>query len=186
MRFPNFTLTPLVVGNNVIDCVSTYKILWVFIYSDLRWNSHVDYIFKKACRAGVDRRSILKVYLSPVTPVLEYAVPVWQSIPNYLSDNIESIQKRALRIIFPSADNYNDALEVARLDTLACRREKLCIEYMRKLKNLNHPLHHLLLTRVNVNKPYTLRHNSDQVHFYKNVSTCRCKRTEEFFTFKYF
>ena len=71
MRFPNFTLTPLVVGNNVIDCVSTHKILGVFIDSDLRWNSHVDYIFKKACkklyslrvlcRAGVDRRSISKV-----------------------------------------------------------------------------------------------------------------------------
>ena len=56
-------------------------------------------------------------------------MPVWQSIPNYLSDKIESIQKRALRIVFPSADNYNDALEVARLDTLACRGEKLCIEY---------------------------------------------------------
>ena len=116
MRFPNFTLTPLVVGNNVIDSVSTYKILGVFIDSDLRWNSHVDYIVKKACkklyslrvlcRAGVDRRSILEVYLSSVRPVLEYAVPVWQSIPNYLSDKIESIQKRALRIIFPSADNY--------------------------------------------------------------------------------
>ena len=135
---------------------------------------------------GVDRQSVLKVYLSSVSPVLEYAVPVWQSIPNYLSDKIESIQKRALRIIFPSADNYNDALEVARLDTLSCRREKLCIEYMRKMKNLNHPLHHLLPTHVNVNKPYTLRHNSDQVHFYKNVSTCRTKRTEEFFAFKYF
>ena len=89
MRFPNFTLTPLVVGNNVIDSVSTYKILGVFIDSDLRLNSHVDYIFKKAfkklyslrvlCRAGVDRRSVLKVYFSSVRPVLEYAVPVWQS-----------------------------------------------------------------------------------------------------------
>ena len=47
MLYPNFTLRPLVVGNNCIERVSTYKILGVFIDSDLRWNSHVDHIYKK-------------------------------------------------------------------------------------------------------------------------------------------
>ena len=47
MSYPNFTLRPLVVGNNCIERVSTYKILRVFIDSDLRWNSHVDYIYKR-------------------------------------------------------------------------------------------------------------------------------------------
>ena len=46
----NFTLTPLVVDNNGIARVSTYKILVIFIDSDLKWNSNVDYIYKKACR----------------------------------------------------------------------------------------------------------------------------------------
>ena len=76
----------------------SYKILGVFMDSDLKWNSHVQYIFKKACkklhslrvlrRAGVNHANILKVdvYLTTVRPVLEYAVPVWQSIPGYLSD----------------------------------------------------------------------------------------------------
>ena len=36
MSYPNFTLRPLVVGNNCIERVSTYKILKVFIDSDLR------------------------------------------------------------------------------------------------------------------------------------------------------
>ena len=92
------------VQRNLVTCierVSTYKILGVFIDSDLRWNSHVDYIYKKACkklnslrilrRAGVDQASMLKVYTSSVRSLLEYAVPVWQSIPGYLSDKIESI-----------------------------------------------------------------------------------------------
>ena len=102
MLYPNFTLRPLVVGNISIERVSTYKILGVFIDSDLRWNSHVDYICKKACkklyslrilsRASVDQGSMLKVYTSSVRSVVEYAVPVWQSIPGYLSDKIESIQ----------------------------------------------------------------------------------------------
>ena len=50
MLYPNFTLRPLVVDNNGIERVSTYKILGVFIDSDLKWNSNVDYIYKKACR----------------------------------------------------------------------------------------------------------------------------------------
>ena len=36
MSSPNFTLRPFVVGNNCIERVSTYKILKVFIDSDLR------------------------------------------------------------------------------------------------------------------------------------------------------
>ena len=52
---------------------------------------------------GVMPKDILKVYLSNVRSVLEYAVQVWQDIPAYLSDVIESIQRRALRIIFPNS-----------------------------------------------------------------------------------
>ena len=49
--------------------------------------------------------------ISSVRSVVEYAVPVWQSIPGYLSDKIESMQERALKIIFSCADSYSDALE---------------------------------------------------------------------------
>ena len=93
-------------GDNVIERVITYKILGVFMDSGLTWNSHVEFIFKKACkklysskvlrRAGVNHVNILKVYLTTVRPVLEYAAPVWKSIPGYLSDVIETVQKRAL------------------------------------------------------------------------------------------
>ena len=42
---------------------------------------------------------LLKVFRSSVRPILEYAVQVWQDIPDYLSDRIETVQKRALKII---------------------------------------------------------------------------------------
>ena len=58
----------------MIERVTSYKILGVFMDSDLKWNSHVEYIFKKACkklyslrvlrRAGVNHTNILKVYLT--------------------------------------------------------------------------------------------------------------------------
>ncbi|PFX22145.1 Tyrosine-protein kinase Btk29A [Stylophora pistillata] len=70
---------------------------------------------------------MLKVYTRAVRSVIEYAVPVWQSVPGYLSDKIESIQKRVLKIIFPCANSYSEALELARVETLAYRRDKICL-----------------------------------------------------------
>ena len=127
-----------------------------------------------------------KIYTSSVRSLLEYALPVWQAIPGYLSDKIESIQKRALNIIFPSTDRYSDALELARVKTLAYRRDMICKECRYKMKDFNHPLHPLLPKRLDNTCPYTLRHKSDQLCFYRNVAACRTKRTEDFFIFKYF
>ena len=45
-----------------------------------------------------------------VRPVLEYACPVWHTnLPKYLSENIEMIQKRALKSIFPNK-GYDDII----------------------------------------------------------------------------
>ena len=115
---------------------------------------------------------------------IQALLALFQSIPSYLSDKIESIQQRALKIIFPCADSYSDAFELARVDTLVRRRDKICKEYMCKMKDFNHLLHPLLPTRLDDTCPYTLRHKSDQLYFYKNVTTRRTKRNEDFFTFK--
>ena len=87
--------------NKVIESVSTYKILGVHVDCDRKWYTHVEYIFKKAGKmlyplwvskkASVDEMSILKVYLTTIRPVLEYTNPIWQAIPGYLSDKIDSL-----------------------------------------------------------------------------------------------
>ena len=41
---------------------------------------------------------MLKVYTCNIKSVLEYAAQVWQDVPAYLSDAIESIQRRSLKI----------------------------------------------------------------------------------------
>ena len=53
-------------GNNAIDCITSYKILGVFIDSDVMWNSQAEYIFKKVKlrvlhRADVKHANMLKV-----------------------------------------------------------------------------------------------------------------------------
>ena len=56
-------------------------------------------------RAGVGKASILIVYLTTIRQVLEYAGPVWQSVPDYLADVIESVRKRAVKIVFPTVES---------------------------------------------------------------------------------
>jgi hypothetical protein len=65
---------------------------------------------------------------------LEYAVPVWQLISSILSDKLETILKRALKIILPSAETYLEALQLAGNDNLADTRIIICKKYMSKMK----------------------------------------------------
>ena len=58
--------------------------------------------------------NILKVYLSTVRPVIEYA-DGRRAIPDYLSDVIERVQKRALRTNYPEAESYTEALQLPNL-----------------------------------------------------------------------
>ena len=89
-------------------------------------------------------------------PVLEYAAPVWQNIPDFLSYRIESIQKRAMRIIFPLM-SYNEALNALNLTTLSDSRVHLCQVYIDRLRNENHPLHFMLPKQEEVVHNYNLR-----------------------------
>ena len=196
MHDHNILVNPIIIGNKQIECVSNYKLLGVYLNEDLSWNTHIDYISKKACkrlyslrilrRAGVASSSILKVYLTIIRPVLEYAVPVWQSISSTLSDKLETIQKRALKIIFPSTETYLEALQLAGIDDLANRRTILCKKYMTKMKGTNHPLHPLLPKSEDKNCIYELRDKTEEVSLYQDFKFCRTKKTENFFTFKYY
>jgi len=134
--------------------LSEWRILGVIMDNDLKWNSHVDYIIKKAFkklysvtvlrRARVSQPNKLRIYLGSVRPVLEYAIPVWQDIPAYLSEVIERVQKRALSIIYFEAESYAHGLQLGNLDRLDDRRVHLCYKSMAKMKSPSHPLHHLL------------------------------------------
>ena len=67
---------------------------------------HCDYIMKKANRrlyalrqlrrCGESAHDSVMVYCSLVRSILEYACAVFAALPQYLSDSLERIQKRAL------------------------------------------------------------------------------------------
>ena len=119
----NCLINPIIIGGNVLERVNTYKILGVITENDLKWNCHVDYVIKTACKKlyslrVLRRARVWRIYLSTIRPVLEYAEPVWQDISAYLSEAIERVQKRALNIIYPEAESYAHALQLGKLDRL--------------------------------------------------------------------
>ena len=63
-------------------------------------------------------------------------------IPKYLSDEIERVQKRILRIVYPNL-HYEDALIEARMESLYARREIACNKLFNQI--LNNPNHKLII-----------------------------------------
>ena len=162
----------------------------MIISDDLKWSKHVEFVIAKAAkrlfalrllkRAGVMPKDILKVYLSNVRSVLEYAAQVWQDIPAYLSDAIESIQRRALRIIFPNS-SYQQVLELTNLSTLANRRILLGKRLMADMKDESHPISFLTPKVTIRNMPYQIRSGSTTAP--KTMKTT--KKANDFFTFRF-
>lgn len=148
---------PIIINDRVIDTVSEAKLLGVVISSDLKWNSHVDYVHKKAAkrlyglrllqRNALPAEVLLSVYCTYIRPIVEYACEAWHfNLPQYLSDQIENIQKRALRIIFPAL-KYIDSMSRAKLTTLHERRSVLCNRFFSNMISPSHKLNALVPPR---------------------------------------
>ena len=50
MGNPNTIMRPLYVGNQIVERISSYKLLGVIINENLKWNCPVDYISPKASK----------------------------------------------------------------------------------------------------------------------------------------
>ena len=117
----------LTLNNKVIERVKTAKLVGVHLSEDLKWTTHIEktcakankriFILTHLRRAGANASDLLKIYCLLIRPILEYACPIWStSIPQYLIDNIESIQKRCLKIICPIS-TYEEAIKTVKLPT---------------------------------------------------------------------
>ena len=150
---------PVAIGGEHIKVVSDAKLLGLTISSDLTWNAHITEVIKKAAkrlyfliqlkRARVSQNDLCLFYVTCVRSVIDYAAPVFHySLPAYLMQELERIQKRAMRIICPGIE-YQYALVLANLSTVAkhhndiCRRtfESICNDSGSKLKKLLPHLH---------------------------------------------
>ena len=73
----------------------------------------------------------------------------------YLSDQIESVQKRALKIIFPFM-SYEDALKKSGLINLCQRREDACVTFLKRSYYSSDLLRNLV-PQCQLSRPYALR-----------------------------
>ena len=100
---------------------------------------------KQLRRADVPTRDLLHFYTTVVRPVLEYVCPVWHSCLTVAqSDLLESVQKRAICIVYPDTD-YQTSLIVAGVDTLCERREMLTANFFKRQVLASNSLLHSLL-----------------------------------------
>ena len=77
-------------------------------------------------------------------------------LTNGQSDEIEGVQRRCLKIIFPEL-LYNDALQVADIEQLSSRRERFAHNLFIDMKSSNHVLNNLLPLRSFNNDRYDMR-----------------------------
>ena len=134
-----------------LELVEEMKVLGVVVRSDMKWSSNTKYIVDKAYRRlwilrrlkyhGAGTKDLIDVYQKQVRSVLELAVPAWHpGLTLAESMDIERVQKAALHIIL--GDKYSDyhtALVDTQLESLATRRENLCLKFsIKALRNKKH------------------------------------------------
>ena len=98
-----------------------------------------------------------------------------KALPAYLSAELEQLQKRAMRIIFPFVP-YSDALHQANLETLSRRRQSITTKLFNSITcNSDHKLHELLPPRNNCESNLRRKRNF-------NVPLAKTKRLKNTFT----
>ena len=110
---------PLRIGSEVVERVKSHKLLGVWHQNNIKWSLHVESIVKKANKCLYSLRECRR-------PILEYAAPMWSGLPQYLIDEIESIQNRSMRkILGTPRDNFKTEQ----------RRADLTIKELQKIQN---------------------------------------------------
>ena len=155
---PSATFDPVIVNDTPLEVVPCAKILGLTVSNNLKWNDHIYqtivkarkrlYFLSQLKRAKVGTKELIVFYSTCIRPILEYACPVFHnSLSNYLSNDLEMIQKRALKIIYPWT-SYADALIFTGLQHLSTRREKITNNlFLDIMSDENHKLHEFLPPR---------------------------------------
>ena len=134
-------------NNIILKEVNTNPYLGLNISNDLKWNSHINGVCKKASSTlGFIRRNLqncpkqtrLTAYTSLVRSLLEYGAIIWDPYTQKENDKLEKIQRQAARFItrdYRSRDPgcVTNMLSDLNLPTLQSRRRNLRLTFMFKI-----------------------------------------------------
>ena len=129
------------------------------------------HIIRVLRRGGVSAADLLVIYLALARSVLEHYCVVWHNtLPAYLSSEIERVQMRPLRIIYPRS-SYQEALQRAKIARLEDRRNALGVRAFDKITK-GGPLSKHLTPIGSIAHDHSLRNSNSWTSF-------KCK-TERF------
>ena len=88
-------------------------------------------------RSGMLPGDLLFIYLSILRPVLDFAAPTYHSLLSATqTETLETLQRKALKIVYGNSVSYREALAIANIQTLNDRRAELLKKFAEKtLKN---------------------------------------------------
>jgi hypothetical protein len=176
------TPPPIIIEGHCIDRTESFKLLGVIITSNLNWEAHVSAIHAKACkrlhflkllkRSSLSSHDLLQYYKTVVRSVIEYACPVWQSsLTIEQRDRLESVQRRAIRIISGSSD-YELYCTIYGIEPLSVRLNELTKSMFNRICRPTDCLHFIL--------PSSRPHEAlSRLRFYRRFSNILC-RTERY------
>ena len=177
------------VNGKELEIVPKAKLLGLTISSNLTWNAHVRDVIKKASkriyfliqlkRANVSHDDLKLFYITCIRSILDYAVPVFHySLPKYLMNEMERIQKRVMKAIFPDLE-YSRALERLWIDHLDMYHKILCQSLFKSISNNENPRLHCLLP-PSYDSQYNLRQTCK--FLVSNFKTNGCKDSFIYFS----
>ena len=98
---------PLLLGEDIIPEVSSHTHLGITLSSNLAWKSHIERVISKASKRPallkrlkfkLSRKTLTKLYLCMVRPILEYGCTIFDNCGVGLTNALEAVQFEAARI----------------------------------------------------------------------------------------
>ena len=136
--------TRLSLNDEVVETLTSTKLLGTIISNDLTWNLNKQTIVRKANARmellrrvksfGASTEDLKSIYYLFVRSHLEHSATVWHSsLTEENSADLERVQKSAVKIILGNQyDEYEKSLLKLDIEKLSERRKQLCLNFAKK------------------------------------------------------
>ena len=138
----------LLINNTKIPTVKVFKDLGIYISENLKWNEHVNYLYKVASISSYQilksfktntANILIKLFKIYVRPKLEYNTQIWSPYLKKNINKIESVQRNFTRLVCNRCNipnnSYSDRLIKLGLKSLEYRRWEFDLVTLYKIIN---------------------------------------------------
>ena len=141
-----YTTKDFYINKEYIPKVKYAQDLGIIVSEDLKWRKHIDKTKTKAnilshalvrSFSPLNTNLLVNLYKTYIRPILEYNTCTWSPHLQSEIDSAESIQRKFTRILCQRANisfsDYNDRLQMLKLESLQSRRTKNDLVFLYKI-----------------------------------------------------